>query len=74
MRRAHEGALLRCYHATLVAGGVEGYPWEACLTDYRWAMLQCLFGYAWCVHCPALPRPYYLLLPSRQIDLSLIHI
>ena len=36
---------------------MEGYPWEACWTDYRWAMLQCLFGYAWCVHCPALPGP-----------------
>ena len=55
VRRAQEVALLRRYHATLVAGGVEGYSWEACWTDYRWAMLQCLFGYAWCVHCPALP-------------------
>ena len=55
VRRAQEVALLRRYHATLVAGGVEGYSWEACWTDYRWAMLQCLFGYAWCVYCPALP-------------------
>ena len=66
VRRAHEGALLRRYHATLVAGGVEGYSWAACWTDYRWAMLQCLFGYAWCVPCPALPPSTAR--PSTQID------
>ena len=55
VRRAQEVALLRRYHATLVAGGVEGYSWEACWTDYRWAMLQCLFGYAWCVQYTAQP-------------------
>jgi hypothetical protein len=34
-RRAHERDLLREYHHALVAGGVEGYDWDACWTDYR---------------------------------------
>lgn len=34
-RRRHEFALLRDYHQTLVAGGVEGYGWDDCVTDYR---------------------------------------
>ena len=34
-RRAHEHDLLRVYHAALVGGGVEGYSWDECWTDYR---------------------------------------
>ena len=47
VRRAHEGGLLHHYHATLLAGGVAeaSYPFETCWSDYRWAMLQCFFGY-----------------------------
>ena len=25
---------------------MTGYSWERCWEDYRWAMLQCFFGYA----------------------------
>jgi len=34
-RRAHEEALVREYHERLVAGGVAGYGWGDCFTDYR---------------------------------------
>lgn len=34
-RRVHEGALVRQYHADLLAAGVTGYGWEECWTDYR---------------------------------------
>jgi len=34
-RRAHEEALVREYHERLVAGGVAGYGWDDCFTDYR---------------------------------------
>jgi aminoglycoside phosphotransferase (APT) family kinase protein len=34
-RRAHEGDLVRQYHQALLAGGVEGYGWDECWTDYR---------------------------------------
>jgi hypothetical protein len=35
VRREHEEALLRDYHAALVAGGVRGYDWSSCWEDYR---------------------------------------
>ncbi len=34
-RLAHEEGLLREYHARLVSGGVTGYSWDDCLTEYR---------------------------------------
>jgi Ecdysteroid kinase-like family len=34
-RRAHEQKLLRGYHEVLLAGGVSGFPWEACWEGYR---------------------------------------
>jgi hypothetical protein len=34
-RRAHEGALLRAYHDTLVAHGVTDYSFESLLADYK---------------------------------------
>lgn len=34
-RRAHEEELLRQYFEALVAGGVRGYDWAQCWTDYR---------------------------------------
>jgi hypothetical protein len=34
-RRAHERELLRIYHDGLRAGGVGGYEWDECWTDYR---------------------------------------
>ena len=48
VRRAHEHELLRAYYEKLLAGGVSEaqYSWEQCWADYRWATLQCLFGYA----------------------------
>lgn len=35
LRREHERRLVDEYHASLVAGGVTGYDWEACWRDYR---------------------------------------
>jgi hypothetical protein len=43
-RRAHEMALLRRYHAALVAGGVTDYGFDQLLEDYRWTALFC-FAY-----------------------------
>ncbi len=34
-RRDHEERLVREYHTALVAGGVSGYSFDACFTDYR---------------------------------------
>jgi aminoglycoside/choline kinase family phosphotransferase len=34
-RRAHEERLVREYHDALVAGGVDGYSFDDCFTDYR---------------------------------------
>jgi hypothetical protein len=39
IRRDHEMALLRDYHADLEAAGVEGYGFDRCLHDYRRALL-----------------------------------
>jgi hypothetical protein len=39
-RRAHERDLLRLYHTILTEHGVEGYPFEQCLHDYRFTMLD----------------------------------
>jgi hypothetical protein len=33
-RRAHEMDVLRTYHDTLAANGVQGYAWERCVEDY----------------------------------------
>ena len=41
-RKAHETALLRTYHSTLVRHGVHGYSFEECLRDYRLSMLDVL--------------------------------
>ena len=47
VRRTHEHELLRTYHRELIVRGVaeSEYGWEQCWLDYRWGMLQCLFGY-----------------------------
>lgn len=34
-RRRHEDDLVRHYHSSLRARGVEGYGWDECWTDYR---------------------------------------
>jgi hypothetical protein len=34
-RRCHEEELVRAYHQALVAGGVSGYSFDDCFTDYR---------------------------------------
>jgi len=39
LRRAHEASLLRRYHDRLVRLGVEGYDFDACMLDYRRAVL-----------------------------------
>ena len=39
-RRKEEMDLLRTYHSTLVANGVDDYPFEECLADYRLSMLE----------------------------------
>ena len=38
VRRAHEEDLVRLYHRTLIENGVQGYSFEACWEDYRWAI------------------------------------
>jgi aminoglycoside phosphotransferase (APT) family kinase protein len=43
-RRDVERDVLRLYHERLLAGGIEGYPWEQCLADYRLSVLACLFA------------------------------
>jgi hypothetical protein len=43
-RRQHEHEILKLYHDALVEGGVQGYSFEQCLEDYRWALLFC-FAY-----------------------------
>jgi hypothetical protein len=42
-RRASEMDLLAMYHTLLVRGGIEGYPFDQCLYDYRFSMLDCMF-------------------------------
>jgi hypothetical protein len=42
-RRAHEPDLLRLYHATLTEHGARAYPFEQCLHDYRFTMLDELY-------------------------------
>jgi aminoglycoside/choline kinase family phosphotransferase len=39
-RRAHESGLLRLYHTILTEQGVEAYPFEQFLHDYRFTMLD----------------------------------
>lgn len=39
-RRAEELGLLRTYHSTLTANGVNDYSFEECLSDYRLSMLE----------------------------------
>ena len=41
-RRAHEMAILREYHDTLAANGVEGYSFDALVEDYRKSLLVSL--------------------------------
>jgi Ecdysteroid kinase-like family len=42
-RRAHEMNLLKLYHAILTEHGVQGYPFDQCLYDYRFTMLDLLY-------------------------------
>ena len=42
-RAAHEGDLVRRYHAALLDGGVRGYDWDECWRDYRKHSLNGLF-------------------------------
>jgi aminoglycoside phosphotransferase (APT) family kinase protein len=42
-RVAHEQDLLRIYHETLQAQGVQDYPWQQCWQDYRKHSLNGLF-------------------------------
>lgn len=44
LRRQHEQDLLREYHDTLMAAGVDSYPWERCWEDYRRVVLFWLMG------------------------------
>jgi len=39
LRRAHEADLLRHYHDRLSAGGVERYPYDEFVHDYRRGLL-----------------------------------
>ena len=39
-QRDHALALVRHYHERLLGHGVPGYPWEACLHDYRLAAID----------------------------------
>lgn len=49
-RRNLEMDLLRGYHTQIVDGGVEGYPFEECLEDYRRALL---IGFTYAVQAGA---------------------
>jgi Ser/Thr protein kinase RdoA (MazF antagonist) len=40
LRRDLEPGLLAAYHARLLASGVDAYPWDAFLADYRRALLR----------------------------------
>ncbi|MBF6600164.1 MAG: phosphotransferase [Dehalococcoidia bacterium] len=42
LRKAREMDLLKLYHDTLRAGGVQGYSWEQCLREYRQCTLYLL--------------------------------
>jgi hypothetical protein len=42
-RRAHEMDLLKLYHTILTEHGVEGYPFDQCIYDYRFTMLDLLY-------------------------------
>ena len=42
-RRAHEMDLLELYHTILMAHGVQGYPFDRRLYDYRFTMLDLLY-------------------------------
>jgi hypothetical protein len=42
-RRTHEMTLLKTYHSILVENGIEGYSYDRCLNDYRFAMFDGLF-------------------------------
>ena len=50
-RKAHEMALLRTYHSTLVRHGVHDYTFEECLHDYRLSMLDVLA--LWVITAPS---------------------
>lgn len=40
LRREHELDLLKMYHSILVKSGVDGYPFDRCYDDYRFAMFD----------------------------------
>lgn len=42
-RLTRDTALLRRYHAGLIAAGITGYGWEQCLWDYRFSLVTNLF-------------------------------
>ena len=42
VRRHAEMRLLQHYHSLLLKAGIQDYDFEACLTDYRLAQLECL--------------------------------
>ena len=41
-RRNEEMGLLRMYHSLLIGNGIQDYPFEDCLRDYRLSMLEIL--------------------------------
>jgi hypothetical protein len=50
LRRAHETVLLRRYHDSLLAAGIQDYPFDQCFHDYRRALL---FGFTYVVQSGA---------------------
>lgn len=42
-RRAHEIDLLKLYHTILMEHGVQDYPFDQCIYDYRFTMLDLLY-------------------------------
>ena len=40
-RRQHERKILKLYHDALIERGGQGYSFDQCLEDYRWALLFC---------------------------------
>jgi len=42
-RRAHEMDLLKLFHTIVTEHGVQGYPFDQCLYDYRFSMIDLLY-------------------------------
>jgi hypothetical protein len=68
-RRAHEEALVRDYHARLLAAGVEGFGWDDCWLGYRrgtWSGLVMAVAASMLVEQTARGDEMFLTMASRH--------